>query len=257
MGDRLRRHPAASFGVIFLALTAVGEAAVWWATSLAPAPGAQQGQVIDDAIAVLAYFVTPVFVAMSLLLIFSLTVWRVGPEDTRDSELQVRSHRRLSVGWLVTTLALSILAIVYPGVTGIEELLSTANHTPNTLVVQVTAQQWEWTFAYPQYHVAYSDSLVLPVNRPVEFVLKSKDVIHSFWIPSMRIKEAVIPGETRTLFLTPDRLTSTTTDPMARVQCAQVCGIGHAQMFATVRVERPASFTAWARKQATVMPPMG
>ncbi|WP_242824007.1 hypothetical protein [Sulfobacillus thermosulfidooxidans] len=90
------------------------------------------------------------------------------------------------------------------------------------LIVDVTARQWEWIFSYPQYGLTQTvnangqDLLELPVNKLVEFVLRSydpyhtydqyADVIHSFWIPAFGIKEDVIPGETRYEYLTRPRL---------------------------------------------------
>lgn len=257
MREKLRRRSGRSFILLFAVGTALGLVVVRWAIGFMPRADAHQGQVVDKAIFFLAYLIVPVFVFATLTLIFAATVWRVREDDTADSEYQRRSHRGVTLGWLGATLSLAVLVTVTPGVTGIAELASYDHRTPGTLVVDVTAQQWEWSFAYPQYHVSYSDTLVLPVNRPVEFVLKSKDVVHAFWIPSMRVKEDVIPGETRTFYLIPDRLTSTGVNPMTRVQCSQLCGIGHTQMWAPVRVVRAGQFSAWSLKQAKVSPPMG
>jgi len=59
--------------------------------------------------------------------------------------------------------------------------LSADASTPNAMVVNVTGQQWVWTFSYPQNGNVESEQLYLPVNRPVVFHVTSKDVIHSFW----------------------------------------------------------------------------
>lgn len=256
MQDWIRRRPGVAMLVMFVVLTGLGDLGVWWATGRMPAVTAEQGKVVDHSIFTLSYMIVPVFVLIVLIVVFAMTVWRVADDDMQPSEHQERTHRGVTLGWFGATSALAVLAIIYPGTTGILDLKAMAKQTPKTLVVNVTAQQWEWSFAYPQYGVAYSDTLVLPVDRRVKFVLKSKDVIHSFWIPSMRVKKDIIPGETRTLYLTPDKITSTKVNPMSRLQCAELCGIGHSQMWAKVRVVRDGQFTTWERAQAKKPPPM-
>src|SRR3546814_21075518 len=93
--------------------------------------------------------------------------------------------------------------------------------------------------------VCSSDLLVVPVDRPVRFALRSKDVIHSFWVPSWGLKRAVVPGPVQTLVVTPTRMVETVANSMARVQCSQICGAGHAEMHAAARVFSTSDFTAW------------
>src|SRR3546814_19205706 len=78
----------------------------------------------------------------------------------------------------------------------------------------------------------------------VRFSLRSKDVIHSFWVPSWGLKRAVVTGQVQTLVVTPTRLVETVANSMARVQCSQICGAGHAEMQAVHRVVSTADFTA-------------
>ena len=65
----------------------------------------------------------------------------------------------------------------------------------NEMVVNVTGQQFTWTFEYPSEKVQ-THELVLPVDRPVEFKIQTKDVIHSFWVPQFRLKSDAVPGLT-------------------------------------------------------------
>lgn len=135
------------------------------------------------------------------------------------------------------------------------------NTSGNELVVDVTGRQWEWKFSYPQYGINQavdkngSDILVLPVNRPVKFVLRSYgfnhpydtqiDVIHSFWVPAFGMKTDVIPGETRYEYILPTKIASTQTNEMYRVQCAEVCGPGHPFMEANMKVVSTSDFQSW------------
>src|SRR3546814_19579128 len=82
-------------------------------------------------------------------------------------------------------------------------------------------------------------------SSDLRFALRSKDVIHSFWVPSWGLKRAVVPGQVQTLVVTPTRMVETVAHSMARVQCSQICGAGHAEMQAVAPVVPPADFTAW------------
>src|SRR3546814_383690 len=82
-------------------------------------------------------------------------------------------------------------------------------------------------------------------SSDLRFALRSKDVIHSFWVPSWGLKRAVVPGQVQTLVVTPTRMVETVANSMARVQCSQICGAGHAEMQAVARVVSQADFTAW------------
>ncbi len=76
-----------------------------------------------------------------------------------------------------------------------EAAVATPATAANPLVVNVTGQQWVWTFSYPGQGDIESDQLYLPLDRPVVFHVTSKDVIHSFWVVQMGIKVDANPGE--------------------------------------------------------------
>ena len=100
---------------------------------------------------------------------------------------------------------------------------------PDTLVVNVTGEQFAWSFEYPAEKVK-SNRLVLPKDRPVEFRIKTKDVLHDFWVPEFRLKSDAVPGITTKIRLTPSRLGK------YDVVCAELCGIGHSTMRQDVEV---------------------
>ena len=113
----------------------------------------------------------------------------------------------------------------------------------NPLRVDVTAQQFFWSYSYPGYNNKKSDVLRLPVNRSVVLHMTAKDVIHSFWVPEFRQKQDVVPGIHPTLHITPDRIG---TYP---VICTELCGVGHALMRSRVVVMKSDAFESWARKK--------
>jgi cytochrome c oxidase subunit II len=88
-----------------------------------------------------------------------------------------------------------------------------------------------------------SPELVLPVNRPIDFRIQTKDVIHSFWVPQFRLKSDAVPGLTTAIRLTPDKV------GRYEVVCAELCGLGHSTMRQFVRVLPAAEFNSWVSER--------
>lgn len=235
-------------GTLWVALSALAEVGVAWLRNRYPLVASQEGIVSDDAIFLLLRIAAPVFVLVLLLLVYMPIRFRATRVDSGDSPFQVRHNRAFIGAWVGLSVALNVFFVVNPGITGLAAIRDSAS-AQNQLVVNVTGSQWSWQFDYPQYGLTGQTELVLPVNRTVKFVITSKDVIHGFWIPSFRLKADAVPGQTRVLYLTPNRLVSTTTDPQARVQCSELCGIGHAWMRSPVRVVTAPDFQAWVAQQ--------
>jgi cytochrome c oxidase subunit 2 len=118
---------------------------------------------------------------------------------------------------------------------------------PGEMRVNVTGQQFAWTFEYPQADgkPVKSNQLYLPKDQPVRFYVKALDVIHDFWVPAFRMKVDAVPGIETKYRVTPDRLG---TYP---VVCAELCGLGHSVMRSSTTVMTPAAFKTWlASKKA-------
>ena len=113
----------------------------------------------------------------------------------------------------------------------------------NTLHVNVTAQQFAWSFSYPDAHNATSPVLRLPEGRSVELDMRSLDVVHAFFVPQFRTNEDLVPGLVTTVHITPDR---TGTFPLI---CNELCGLGHSLMRTQAIVMKPSAFDSWLKQQ--------
>lgn len=113
---------------------------------------------------------------------------------------------------------------------------------PGAMDVYVTGKQWMWKFSYPGGPNSI-DTLHVPAHRPVRVLMTSRDVIHSFFVPSFRIKQDVVPG----------RYSQTWFEAVApgtyQILCAEMCGPGHSVMRGDVVAHEPAEFEAWLAEQ--------
>ncbi len=184
------------------------------------------------------WFVTGICIAIFALvtsvIAYSVVRFRRRPDDDSDGP-PIHGHTGLEIVWtLIPTLLVTAISIVSAIV-----LAKNGDAGSNPLRVNVTAQQFAWSFAYPGNGGLQSDTLRLPLGRPVKLSMRSLDVIHSFWVPEFSQKQDVVPGITTTLVITPDKLG---TFP---VICTELCGLGHALMRTTVTVMTPQAFASW------------
>jgi cytochrome c oxidase subunit 2 len=126
------------------------------------------------------------------------------------------------------------------------------SHAPDTLAIKVTGHQWWWEFEYqdpiPGNIIQTANELHVPAGRTVQLLLNSNDVIHSFWVPSLQGKKDLVPGHPTSLWLNLDR------PGVYDGQCAEFCGLQHAQMNLRLVVETPAQFAAWQQAQRSLPP---
>jgi cytochrome c oxidase subunit 2 len=169
---------------------------------------------------------------------YSLFAWRhKGPNIPTTDGPAIRSNGPVTALWLIVSSVLVTFLLVW-GLAEIPTAASAAS-APDRLVINVTGQQWLWTFSYPGEGNVQSDVLYLPENRPVVFDVTSEDVIHSFWVEQMGIKIDANPGVVTQTSVTPTMLGT------FDVRCAELCGLYHSNMETTAKVVSPADFTAW------------
>jgi len=230
---------------LWVVLTLAGEAVVWiFIRGIMPERYAETATIVDDAFLYLTALAVPVFAFV--IAAVTVSVVRFRATEPESDGPPIHGDRRVIGWWLGVTGALAASLIVFPGLAGLVQLGNQENvPTADLLVVRVQAARWAWTIDYPAASVKSGEELVLPVDQPVRFEISSVDILHSFWIPAFRVKIDEVPGKTTTATLTPDRVGSFETDPMMRIQCAELCGLDHAAMAMPVRVVEPAEFEAW------------
>jgi cytochrome c oxidase subunit 2 len=181
---------------------------------------------------------------------YSVLKFRRADGDFDDAEF-VTTHKTWVNSWLVWTSALCIAVIIFPGWIGLVELRETQDHTAD-VTVDVTGQQWVWTYEYPDLDVSTISELVLPVDSLVRFNITSRpeDVLHSFWIPAFRMKIDAVPGHVTQLDITTTEIGNFNDDQNYRVQCAELCGLNHGIMFTRVRVIEKDEFDAWVAEHS-------
>ncbi|MBO0843825.1 MAG: cytochrome c oxidase subunit II [Nocardioides sp.] len=185
----------------------------------------------------------PVAAVVWALAVYSLMRWRrrgAWKEGDPDGP-PLRGHGMTSGIWIFLSSALCLFLLIW-GLAALSKVDSAAASGATPLEIDVTGQQWVWTFSYPSQGVE-SDQLVLPVNRPVVFKVTSDDVIHSFWLPEMGIKVDANPGVTTSTSTVPDRL------GLYHVRCAELCGLLHADMETNARVVTSDDFDTWIAGQ--------
>ena len=230
------KHPVARMIALGIVLSVIGIVIAllidWF-----PVSAAGSADEIDTVYDVLLICSVPIFVLVMTVAIYSVVRFRAKPGDTRDGA-PIHGNTRLEVIWVTIPFIMVTALAIYGWIT-LDDLEA---KQPNELIVHVTGQQFTWTFEYPSEKVT-SNELVLPDNRPVEFRINTKDVLHSFWVPQFRLKSDAVPGLTTKIRLTPNKIGH------YEVVCAELCGIGHSTMRQNVRVVRPAAFDAWLREK--------
>ena len=111
------------------------------------------------------------------------------------------------------------------------------------LEIRVTGHMWWWEAQYPN-GADTANEIHVPAGRPVRFAVTSADVIHSFWVPQLQVKVDMIPGRVNTIQVQADE------PGRYRGQCAEFCGLQHAQMIFWVVADPPATFDRWVAHEA-------
>jgi len=209
----------------------------------APAASTFAGPV--DSLFMLVLVITGVaFVVVEALLIFFLIRYR-----RRDGKKAAffSGNRRLETSWTLFTGVMLFGLAIYQYNTWVLTKVFLPNPA-ESLTVGVSANQFEWQATYPGLDgmLDTEDDLLAPINvlhfpvgQPVIIRLTSEDVIHSFFIPALRVKQDALPGRHIELWF------EATQPGEYELACAELCGLGHYRMRGQVTVEQPAEFEAW------------
>jgi len=245
--SRGRRLVLVAVAAVALVLAACSEVKNNGQNSLEPkGPKAQQ---IYDLFVPILIIAIVVGIAIIIATVFLAVKFRY-KKGVNENPKQVHGNTRLEIGWtVIPALLLAIIAV--PTVATIFDLAE--NPGPSALQVTVEGKQWWWQFSYPDAKVVTADEMVIPTGRDVFVKLTACDpktgptvtcnVIHSFWVPELAGKKDVVPGQTNTLTLNADK-------PGTYLgQCAEYCGLSHANMRFRVIAKSPADFQEWLSEQ--------
>lgn len=235
----------------------------WWFTPLASNWG-----LLDDTILITLVITGAVFVAINLFVAWTVIRFR----HRADRRAHYEPENRPLEGWLTVLTAVGIFAMLAPGLYVYSAMI---NPPADAATVEVLGQQWQWRFRFPGADgrlgrsdtrfmspeqpfgldpddpAALDDVLIdgaelhLPLGRPVVVLLRSRDVLHNFYVPPFRAKMDLVPGLVSRFWVTP------TQAGRFEILCAELCGVGHFNMRGHVVVEEAEAFAAWLAAQPT------
>jgi cytochrome c oxidase subunit 2 len=201
------------------------------------------GGQIDTLFYVIYYITTAVFFAVQITLLVFLFRYRDRPGRQAT---YTHGNTTLEIVWTaVPAVILAVLALVSRSTWA--EIKET--QPPSDFMIGVSAKQFNWEIAYPgpdgkldtPDDVHMDNDFHVPVNKVVRIQLKSKDVIHSFFVPNFRLKQDAVPGHSIPVWF------KATKPGKYEVPCAELCGFGHSGMRGWVYVDTPEAYEAWAR----------
>lgn len=145
----------------------------------------------------------------------------------------------LEIIWTVVPTVVCIYIAAY-GLIVFRDLRKVAD---NALQINVTAQKWKWDFEYPNGKKTVG-TITIPVDKPVKFLMTSRDVNHGFFVPAMRVKSDVVPKQYTYVTFTPIKTGQYTTF------CSHYCGTSHSNMMAEVNVVSAAEYDRWVNDRS-------
>ncbi|WP_418317934.1 c-type cytochrome [Piscinibacter sakaiensis] len=237
----------------------------WWTTELA-----SNWKSMDDTLTITLLITGLFFVVINLFVVYTLVKFRHRADRPQKASYQPENKRLER--WLIGVTTVGIVALLAPGLVVYAKFVTPPD---DATVLEVVASQWQWRYRLPGESgklggsdarfvsgsnplgldpddPATADNIVilanevhLPVNKPVKVIARSHDVLHDFFVPPMRARMNIVPGQVSSFWFTPTKV------GRYEAMCAQLCGTGHANMRGVVVVEDEATYMAWLQKQPT------
>ncbi|MEE1610085.1 cytochrome c oxidase subunit II [Microvirga sp. CF3016] len=235
----------------------------WWWT-----PIASNWRYIDSTIIITFWITGAVFVAVVLFMAYC--VYRFRHQAGRQAHYEPE-NKRLE-WWLTIVTGIGVAAMLAPGLFVWRQFITVPEDATD---IEIFGQQWQWSFRLPGAdgqlatsgaHLISPDNplglnkddpksqddvvieggeLHLPIGKPVKALLRSVDVLHNFYVPELRAKMDLVPGQVSYIWFTPTR--TGTFD----ILCAELCGVGHSQMRGKLVVQEQSDYQAWLQDQAS------
>jgi cytochrome c oxidase subunit 2 len=203
------------------------------------------GSEIDSLFYVIYYITGGAFILVTVLMILFLILYR-----HREGRRATYSHGNtaLEITWTIIP-AVVFIALSFMSVSSWGKIKSHA--PPSDFQLQVTAKQFNWEAVYPgpdgkfatEDDLQIDNDIHVPVNKVIRIILKSKDVIHSFFLPNLRVKQDAVPGRDILVWF------EATKPGKYELPCAELCGFGHSGMRGWLYVHTPEEYAAWAKER--------
>ncbi len=196
-----------------------------------------------------------VFVLVEGLLIWITIRYRRRPTDT-ELPKQTHGSNPLEILWTIVP-AITVTLLFIAALITLNEQEAKASSTSPSVVIEVTGFQWQWTFKYPDQGLSFTGTgrdgpvMALPVDEQIRIRLMATDVIHSFYVPQFLYKKDVVPGRVNEFDVVVNDVGTYTG------QCAEFCGLSHADMKFSVEAMTRADFDAWVAEQQQAIPTAG
>ena len=240
----IRRFLLAASIAAAVALPSTASALPFWA-KLPEGVSSYAGR-IDGLFRLILWITGTIFVIVELLLLFFVVRYR-----HRDGRRARYTHgsNRIEVIWTIVPAVICVVLALLSRATWAD----IKQHMPHDAVqIEVTGEQFAWNILYPgpdgrfgtADDIASLNQLHFPVGKPVVVTLRSKDVIHSFFLPEFRVKQDAVPGMSTRIWF------DATRTGHWEIACAELCGLGHYRMKGFVTVETPEEFEKWLSDQS-------
>lgn len=191
---------------------------------------------IDDLFKLLSVFGNAIFVYVVGFMVYFMIVWRRRASDPPDAiGIQIHDAPKLELWWTIIPSILVVIIAIY----SVKIWADLQNSPGDALTMEAIGHQFKFEFRYPGLKNSVYDEMHLPIDTPVSVHVTSVDVIHSFWVPEVRIKADMVPGLIQTLRFTPNNIGK------YRVICTEFCGTNHGDMVATMYIDSAADFQKW------------
>ncbi|MGK2947012.1 MAG: cytochrome c oxidase subunit II [Acidimicrobiales bacterium] len=239
-GHTPRRWKAALLVPFALALSACAENAPLDTLQ----PQGPEARTIDKLVDPVFAIAGVVFLLVQVGVLAIVWHFRKRGEDDGSLPEQIHGNTKLELGW--TILPAILLAGV--GAASVLTIFDLDDRPDDAMQVTVIGQQWWWEYRYDvdddgEDDIITAQDLVIPAGEPVTLTITSRDVIHSFWIPSLNGKRDAVPGREHPLLIEADE------PGVYRGQCTEFCGLSHAYMQMRVVALSPADYEAWQANQ--------
>jgi cytochrome c oxidase subunit 2 len=202
------------------------------------------GQEIDSLFYLIYYITAVAFIVVTVLMVVLLIKYR---DQGGRRATYSHGNTTLEIIWTIIPAAILIVLAFMSASTWAK----VKRHAPDSdFELQVTAKQFNWEVVYPGADrkfdtpddVKFDNDLHVPVNKVVRVYLGSKDVIHSFYLPNLRLRQDAVPGRTILVWF------EATKPGKYELPCSQLCGFGHSGMKGWLYVHTPEEYTKWAQE---------